>query len=1040
MKLYVLLLAALFLGAVCADPVLAQSSFVVASGQTVTTAQTLGAGQTGEVDSTGTLNVGGSKNAIAVQGSATITNSGTIEQTGSARGIRDTGADVALTLTVTNNVGATLSAIANDAIEIQYADDNVMFNNYGTVVASGSSDQAVNFNHIVSGSNTVNNYSTGQIRSTAADAVRPGVNGFVYNDGLIAVTTPGGDSSSSDAIDAQTNSGITISNAVIAGDPSNSIGTIEGERHGVTGGNTSSTGSPIGLFTMKITNAAGFTIQGDNGAGINIDGVAVNAQTGAYDVDGNDPNVTSNEMVIIANSGTIIGDGVTRDGDAIDVDGLVQLTNSGTIRSQCAAGDTSEGVTIGGGLITNLAGGVIEGDNTTGKYNCNPVLNGITGTGRGITLAGIDHDVNNNDAAIVPTQGIYGNSTVDNFGTIFGDSDAGIAMTGAPTESVVMIINETGGTIENAGATQPAVSVGTNHVQLFNSGTIKADHGGVAIDLGAGDTIAGSSVQISGGAAHVFGNMIGSTQGNSSLTILPNATFTYTANPTYNPFQPTGTGATTITGVGNSFTYADAMSNFVQVLLDSGTTILTSSSASTYSGNTIVGRDGVLQLDGSLASGLTDVHGALRGTGRFGGTVLIESGASIRPGDAAGDVAQLSTGGLSLSSGSTATFDIGASEGSNDSIDSSGPVTLSGANLAIDLSGTVKPGNYVLITGSAISGQFGAPTFSPPLPSTVSATMAYSATAVTLQLQTISGVVVQTSPDPSVFGAPVTLTASVNGSSPTGTVTFFDDGTALGMSPLSNGVATFMWSGSSIGFHSISAVYDGDPHNTSSTSASVEQYVLQSASGVTVTSTPNPSSFGQSVTFTATVTGQSPTGTVTFDDGSASICSGAALNNGVATCTASSLSVGAHAITATYNGDADNLASSSPGIVQTVQRAATSTVLSTTCMQTFVENQPFTMTAAITGVNATGTVSFSDGTNTYCANTPLNGSDASCTIDSLAVSGSGTEQIFNLTASYSGDGNHSASSSAPLTITVLSADDVLFRNDFEMQTASCPIE
>ena len=1040
MKLHFVFIAALILGTAVAGPAHAQASFTVNSGQTVTTAQTLGAGQTGTVASGGTLNVSGSKNAIAVQGSATITNSGTIEQTGSARGIRDTGTDVGLTLSVTNNVGATLSAVADDAIEIQYGDDSVLFNNYGGVFTSGSSDQAINFNHVVTGSNTLNNFSTGHIETTAADAVRPGVNGVVNNDGKIDVITPSGDTSSSDGIDAQTNSGIAISNALIGGDPSNSLGIIEGERHGITGGNTSNTGNPIGLFTMSVTNAANFTIQGDNGAGINVDGVAVNRTTGAYDVDGNDPNVTSNELVVISNAGNIIGNGAARDGDGIDVDGLVRLTNSGTIRSQCAAGDTSEGVTVGGGTITNLAGGIIEGDNTLGKYNCNPVLNSVTGTGRGITLAGVDHDVNNNDAPIVPTQGVYGSTTVDNFGMIYGDSDSGIALTGAPSENVIMIVNEVGGTIEGAGATQAAVSVGTNAIQIFNSGTIKADNSGVAIDLGAGDNIAGSGVQIFGGSAHVIGNIVGSSQGNSQLSIMPNATYTYTANATYDPASSTGTGTTTITGTSNSFTYSNALSNFLQVLVDNGTTILTSSSVNTYTGNTIVQTNGILQLDGTIASGLTDVHGAVRGTGSFGGIVWIEAGANVYPGDTAGDVAPLNVGSLSLFSGSTATFDVGSAEGSNDSIVSSGAVSITAANLAINLPNDVKPGNYVLITGSGISGQFDAPTFSPALPSTMTATIAYSATAVTLQIQTISSISLQASQDPSVFGAPVTFTASVSGTAPTGAVTFFDGNTMLGTSSLSNGMATFIWTDPSTGFHPITAVYAGDSHNTPSTSAIFEQYVLQSASSVMVTASPNPSAFGQSVTITATVTGQSPTGTVTFEDGSTAICSAVALTGGIATCSTASLSVGTHAITATYNGDDNNLSSSSFGIVQTVQRATTSTAVSTACMQTFVENQPFTLTATVTGITPTGTVSFSDGIDSFCSNTPLSGSSASCTIDTLAVTGTETEHIFNLSASYSGDGNNLASSSAPLSINVLSADDVLFRNGFETDAMSCPIE
>jgi len=83
--------------------------------------------------------------------------------------------------------------------------------------------------------------------------------------------------------------------------------------------------------------------------------------------------------------------------------------------------------------------------------------------------------------------------------------------------------------------------------------------------------------------------------------------------------------------------------------------------------------------------------------------------------------------------------------------------------------------------------------------------------------------------------------------------------------------------------------------------------------------------FGQSVKFTATVTANSPgsdtpTGKVTFNDGETAIanCGNVALNNGLATCTKSSLSVGSHSITATYGGSSTFNPSTSPTFSQTV--------------------------------------------------------------------------------------------------------------------------
>jgi hypothetical protein len=88
-------------------------------------------------------------------------------------------------------------------------------------------------------------------------------------------------------------------------------------------------------------------------------------------------------------------------------------------------------------------------------------------------------------------------------------------------------------------------------------------------------------------------------------------------------------------------------------------------------------------------------------------------------------------------------------------------------------------------------------------------------------------------------------------------------------------------------------------------------------------SSANPSTVGESVTFTATVTGAGPTGTVDFKDGATTIgaCGAQAVGGGTATCTTSSLSVGGHAVTAVYGGDANNQGSTSPALSQVVDAA-----------------------------------------------------------------------------------------------------------------------
>jgi subtilase family protein/Big-like domain-containing protein/IPT/TIG domain-containing protein len=106
--------------------------------------------------------------------------------------------------------------------------------------------------------------------------------------------------------------------------------------------------------------------------------------------------------------------------------------------------------------------------------------------------------------------------------------------------------------------------------------------------------------------------------------------------------------------------------------------------------------------------------------------------------------------------------------------------------------------------------------------------------------------------------------------------------------------------------------------NGSSAASSADQFSYGAAGTTTaLSSSQNPSNSGQAVRFTATVTGASPTGTVTFLDGGAQIGS-ATLAGGVATFTTASLGVGSHSITARYGGDANNVASTSAALLQTV--------------------------------------------------------------------------------------------------------------------------
>src|SRR4029077_1069048 len=155
---------------------------------------------------------------------------------------------------------------------------------------------------------------------------------------------------------------------------------------------------------------------------------------------------------------------------------------------------------------------------------------------------------------------------------------------------------------------------------------------------------------------------------------------------------------------------------------------------------------------------------------------------------------------------------------------------------------------------------------------------------------------VTSSQNPSIFGQSVTFTATVSpvapgAGTPTGTITFLDGGSPIGTGTLSSGIATFTTSALPVGNHTITTSYGGDGNFNGSTGSLTgnPQVVNKTSTTTTLTSSRNPSIFGQSVTFTATASpvapgAGTPTGTVTFLDGGSPIGTGT-LSEGVATFT-----------------------------------------------------------------------------------------------------------------------------------------------------------
>ena len=270
------------------------------------------------------------------------------------------------------------------------------------------------------------------------------------------------------------------------------------------------------------------------------------------------------------------------------------------------------------------------------------------------------------------------------------------------------------------------------------------------------------------------------------------------------------------------------------------------------------------------------------------------------------------------------------------------------------------------------------------------------------------------SPNPSTVGQVVTFTATVSPVAATGTMQFFDGATSLGTATVSSGTASFSTAALSAGSHSVTAVYSGDSTYAGSTSSALAQTVNAALISTTtaLTSSPNPSTYGQSVGFTAFVGGSSatPTGTVTFLDGATILGSSTIDASGFAALAVSTLSAGAHNVTARYNGNSAFSGSTSPVLLQTVNKANTTTTL-TSSRNPSNNQQPVTFRAAVSSSTATGIVQFFDGA-TSLGTAPLSDGVASLTTSALSAGS------HSVSANYSGDGNYNGSTSAVLTQTV----------------------
>ncbi|MBI5641676.1 MAG: Ig-like domain repeat protein [Nitrospirae bacterium] len=491
------------------------------------------------------------------------------------------------------------------------------------------------------------------------------------------------------------------------------------------------------------------------------------------------------------------------------------------------------------------------------------------------------------------------------------------------------VANGNAGTSEGGGLNNNVGTVIINSCTFanntaFNGGGLLNNVGSVTI---SNSTFSGNSASLPG-----FGTYGGGIQGYGGTVTISNSTFS--GNSASNGGGGLGVSDGTLSIISSTFSNnAVTNGNGGGFFYFSGNFDITFTiSNSTFSGNSASGIGGGICSDGMFGSRAVSItnstfsgNSASTGGGLFNGVggpmTIMRSTSNIINNNTGGNCwGGITNGGYNIDSGATCGF--GSNNGSMSSTDpllsslgdNGGPTQthelLSGSpaidviplgtngcgfTINTDQRGITRPVNNSCDIGSFEVG---------------------IATAVTALTSSVN---------PSVFGQAVDFTATVGGASPTGTVTFSDNGVDIPACinlPLVSGSAACASSGLSSGNHTITATYSGDSNNAASNDTLMQE-VSQADTTTTITGhTPSPSGVGQPVTVGFTVTPDapgsgSPTGNVIVisGDGAANCIASATAGN----CALAFSTTGAKTLYAYYLGDAEFNGSMSAGIAHGVR-------------------------------------------------------------------------------------------------------------------------
>ncbi len=314
-------------------------------------------------------------------------------------------------------------------------------------------------------------------------------------------------------------------------------------------------------------------------------------------------------------------------------------------------------------------------------------------------------------------------------------------------------------------------------------------------------------------------------------------------------------------------------------------------------------------------------------------------------------------------------------------------------------------GNTLTVTGAigSLCGVRASQIGLAPLPTGGSVAPAPQQLRLIQIIQAVSSSALTSTLNPSTFGASVSLTAQVTGSGsplPTGTVTFMDGATPLGVVALNGSASASVTTATlSVASHAVTAAYSGDINNTPSTAAALTQVVNKASQTITGFAPTTPVVFGAAAqTLTATPGASSSPLVFSLTSGPCSLTGASLSYTGAGSCV---VAVN-EAADANYNAAAQ----------------VTATVVVNKANQAIVFGAPPSI-----AVNGTGTVSATGGASgngvTFTRTTP-----AVCTI-SVATVTALTAGNCIIAADQAGNGNYNAAAQVLQTIGVGKASQTI---------------